>query len=355
MPTVEAFYISSILHVYVLRDSVFAAGLPMIPHILHHTKICPPTSLPSPIALVLVPTRELAIQVSSAFKIFNKLFSIRSVALYGGNDKETQIESMTSSGHSPQVIVATPGRLIDLLQTKHISLFRTSFLVLDEADRMLALGFVDQLNYIAALIRSDRQTLLFSATFPGKLREAAGVWLKDPTIVRCSSIELSARAQPSRESSEQTTTTEGGDDKNVGNQDDDQVAADAEDLSAGLSTSTGHHSSVTLSPSITQVVHVCATHKKPRLLLKCIAKIREEEKAERLRQPGSMLIFCTKIKTLKFVEDFLKRQKIVTAALHGQLPQAQRERTLNDFKAVIMNIYLKDFAFIFKIRLHRGN
>jgi superfamily II DNA/RNA helicase len=106
------------------------------------------------------------------------------------------------------------------------------------------------------------------------------------------------------------------------------------DQSVVVATDTGSFSSLTLSKTITQIVHVCATHKKPRLLIKSITKIREQEKEDKLRQPGALLIFCTKIKTLKFVEDFLRRQQVPIAVLHGQLPQAQREKTLNDFKCV---------------------
>jgi hypothetical protein len=112
----------------------YAYGLPMIPHIIHHSKMTKTSGVPSPIGLVLVPTRELAIQVAAAFKLFHRLFSIRTIALYGGQEKETQVE-LASEGIL-HAVVATPGRLIDLIRTKNISLQRTSYLVLDEADSL---------------------------------------------------------------------------------------------------------------------------------------------------------------------------------------------------------------------------
>ena len=92
--------------------------------------------------------------------------------------------------------------------------------------------------------------------------------------------------------------------------------------------------SLTISPSVSQVVHVCASHKKPRLLIRFITTVREQEKLHKVRQPGAMIIFATKIKSVKFVVDLLQRQTISSEPLHGQLPQSQRERALSEFKAV---------------------
>jgi superfamily II DNA/RNA helicase len=94
--------------------------------------------------------------------------------------------------------------------------------------------------------------------------------------------------------------------------------------------------SLTISPTVQQAVHVCAGHKKPRLLIRFITTVREQEKIHKVRQPGAMLIFATKIKSVKFVVDFLQRQGVQVDLLHGQLPQSQRERALNDFKAVTL-------------------
>ena len=300
----------------------YTYGLPMISHILHHSRLLPKTTIASPIALILVPTRELAIQVAASFKIFWKLHSIKSVALYGGIDKETQLQAITAD--SPlHCAVATPGRLIDLVRGRNVSLAGISYMVLDEADRMLALGFFDQLEFIAKCIRPDRQAILFSATFPGKLRDAAQSWVGDAVLIRCNSIEFASGSSSSIVGVSEPARPI------------DALSTDNTPHAMDLDSST----SLSLPKTITQFVHVCATHKKPRLLLKCINRIRDKEKEDKVRQPGPLLIFCTKIKTLKFVEDFLRRQNLPISVLHGQLPQAQREKTLNDFRAVLLYIY----------------
>ena len=91
---------------------------------------------------------------------------------------------------------------------------------------------------------------------------------------------------------------------------------------------------LSVSKSIVQKVHVCATHKKPRLLLKYVATTRQQEKDNKIRQPGSMIIFCNKIITLKFVHKFMVKEDIKCEMLHGQLDQKTRDTLLSDFKAV---------------------
>ena len=150
-----------------------AYSLPMIPHIDVQIKKDPLANpgTPAPLALVLVPTRELAIQVAAVLKALKRCCGIRSLAIYGGQDKDQQLQQLTQFGRT-HILVATPGRLLDLIASKHISLHAVTYLVLDEADRMLSLGFEKQLDMIASQIRPDRQSMLFSATFPGKLRES---------------------------------------------------------------------------------------------------------------------------------------------------------------------------------------
>ena len=91
-------------------------------------------------------------------------------------------------------------------------------------------------------------------------------------------------------------------------------------------------SSLAVSETITQIVHVCATHKKPRLLIKSILKIREDEKERKVRQPGAMIVFCTKIKTIKFVEDFLRRQSIKGVAIFTATCHKPTERAISSFR-----------------------
>lgn len=335
----------------------YAYSLPMMPHILAQNSVSSDTSsIPSPIALVLVPTRELAIQVSTALKPFRKVASIRSLAIYGGQDRELQVQHLTEFGFT-QIIIATPGRLLDLVASNKISLSKVSYLVLDEADRMLSLGFEKQLDLIAAQVMPDRQSLLFSATFPGRLREAADRWVGQSVKVRISTVELSnpepssasviapsstppPRQVPSTASEgnlvTQSTTLDddNGDDDDGAAGDGGEEGDDAEDCKPAIGSERRESSSsLTISTSITQHVHVCAAHKKPRLLMRLIERVRAKEKEEKLRQPGPMLIFCTKIKSVRFLVDFLKKQNIQTEELHGQLTQQQREQRLNNFKA----------------------
>jgi len=151
----------------------FAYGLPLAPHITQQISGASEVSKkPKPIGLILVPTRELAIQITSSLQPLRRFASIRTVAVYGGQDKDAQL-TLLQANIPPHIIVATPGRLLDLLCSNKISLSAVTYLVVDEADRMLSMGFEEQLNAISSQIRPDRQAMLFSATFPGRLRDAA--------------------------------------------------------------------------------------------------------------------------------------------------------------------------------------
>lgn len=205
------------------------------------------------------------------------------------------------------------------------NLSRVTYLVIDEADRMLAMGFYDQLSAISSQIQPERQTLLFSATFPQRLREAANIWVGNFNAVtlRCSTIDIDTVNNNPLVKVDASSTIDNG--RKAVARGDGEDEAGEEIISGG---------SLTITNSVTQRVHVCAAHKKPRLLIKYILKMREEEKSAKARQAGPMLIFCNKVKTIKFVHDFLSRQSVVVDVLHGQLPQSQRERTLSNFKAV---------------------
>ncbi len=134
---------------------------------LHQLTILPKTKGKGPQILVLVPTRELAIQVAQEAKKFGKyLPHLKTVCVYGGVPYPPQIKSL----HQPyDILVATPGRLIDHMDEGRINLSRVKFLVLDEADRMLDMGFIAPVEKIAAATPKDRQTLLFSATLDQKI------------------------------------------------------------------------------------------------------------------------------------------------------------------------------------------
>jgi len=115
-----------------------------------------------PIALFLAPTRELAVQIQTECQRFGTSSRLRTVAVYGGVPKGQQIRDLSRGA---EIIVATPGRLIDMLESGKTNLRRVTYLVMDEADRMLDMGFEPQIRKILGQIRPDKQTLMFSATW----------------------------------------------------------------------------------------------------------------------------------------------------------------------------------------------
>lgn len=125
-----------------------------------------------PIALVLAPTRELAVQIQQECSKFGSNSRIRNTAVYGGAPKGPQIRDLQ---RGVEVVIATPGRLIDMLETGKTNLKRVTYLVMDEADRMLDMGFEPQIRKIVSQIRPDRQTLMFSATWPKDVQKLANV------------------------------------------------------------------------------------------------------------------------------------------------------------------------------------
>ena len=148
-----------------------------------------------PIVLVLAPTRELACQIQIECSKFGASSRVKSVCVYGGVPKGDQIRSLKSGA---EVCVATPGRLIDLLESKATNLLRVTYLVLDEADRMLDMGFQPQIKALCSQIRPDRQTLLFSATWPESVQKIASEFLaKDSWKVTIGSQDVALKANES--------------------------------------------------------------------------------------------------------------------------------------------------------------
>ncbi len=132
------------------------------------------------IALILVPTRELALQVKENVEKIARVFAMRSVVLIGGAPIGKQIKALT---RNPKIIIATPGRLIDLMRQRKVHLNKTGIVVLDEADRMLDMGFAPQIEKIIKAIPSKRQTMLFSATMPPAIVRIATSYMKFPVQV----------------------------------------------------------------------------------------------------------------------------------------------------------------------------
>ena len=142
-----------------------------------------------PIVLVLAPTRELAVQIQQEITKFGKASKIKNTCVYGGVPKGPQIRDLS---RGVEVCIATPGRLIDMLEAGKTNLRRVTYLVLDEADRMLDMGFEPQIRKIIGQIRPDRQTLMWSATWPKEVRAMASDFLVDFIQVNIGSMDLAA-------------------------------------------------------------------------------------------------------------------------------------------------------------------
>jgi ATP-dependent RNA helicase RhlE len=131
-------------------------------------------------ALVLTPTRELAIQVEESVKVYAKHTPLSSLVVYGGVDIKSQTPQLKKG---VEVLVATPGRLLDHIEQKTLSLSQVQILVLDEADRMLDMGFMPDLKRILALLPKQRQNMMFSATFSNEIKKLADDFLTNPTLI----------------------------------------------------------------------------------------------------------------------------------------------------------------------------
>ena len=138
--------------------------------------------------LILTPTRELAIQVHESVLGYGKHIPLRAFCVYGGVNINPQIDALKKG---VEILVATPGRLLDLIGQKAVNLGKVQILVLDEADRMLDMGFIPDIKRIIALIPAARQTLLFSATFSDEIRKLAQQFQKDPA-----KVEVARRNEP---------------------------------------------------------------------------------------------------------------------------------------------------------------
>ena len=157
-----------------------AFGLPMIERLVHQTEGTPLMSR-QPRALVLAPTRELALQVNEALMGFSRKTGLRSVAIFGGVGINPQIAALKRGVH---IVVATPGRLIDHMEQGTIDLSSIEILVIDEADRMMDMGFLPPLRRILGALPKQRQTMLFSATFPEPIRALAMKFMINPAEVQ---------------------------------------------------------------------------------------------------------------------------------------------------------------------------
>ncbi|KAL8054665.1 hypothetical protein ABFX02_04G007100 [Erythranthe guttata] len=238
--------------------------LPMVSHIMDQPELAKEEG---PIGVICAPTRELAHQIYLEAKKFSRAHGIRVAAVYGGMSKLDQIKELKAGC---EIVVATPGRLIDMIKLKALTMSRATYLVLDEADRMFDLGFEPQIRSIVGQIRPDRQTLLFSATMPGKVEKLAREILSDPVRVTVGEVGMA-------------------------------------------------------NEDITQVVEVIPsdTEKLPWLL----------EKLPRMIDEGDVLVFASKKATVDEVEAQLLQRGFKVAALHGDKDQSSRMEILQKFKS----------------------
>ncbi|WP_456272676.1 DEAD/DEAH box helicase [Bacillus sp. AK031] len=156
-----------------------AFGIPMVEKI--------DVNNPNVQGLIIAPTRELAIQVSEELFKIGQDKRVRVLAVYGGQDIQRQIRAMKKN---PHIIVGTPGRMLDHINRRTLKLGNVSTLVLDEADEMLNMGFIEDIESILKNVPDERQTLLFSATMPGPIRKIANNFMTDPETVSVKSKEM---------------------------------------------------------------------------------------------------------------------------------------------------------------------
>jgi superfamily II DNA/RNA helicase len=157
-----------------------AFSLPMLQNLLPHANASASPAKHPIRALILVPTRELAIQVQESIQIYAKHTNLRSLVVYGGVDIKTQTPALM---RGVEILVATPGRLLDHVDQRTLSLSQVQMLVLDEADRMLDMGFMPDLKRTLALLPKQRQNLMFSATFSDEIKKLSEAFLNNPLLI----------------------------------------------------------------------------------------------------------------------------------------------------------------------------
>ncbi|KAL3274900.1 hypothetical protein HHI36_019681 [Cryptolaemus montrouzieri] len=242
----------------------------ILPAIVHINNQQPISRGDGPIALVLAPTRELAQQIQQVASDFGSTSYVRNTCIFGGAPKGPQARDLE---RGVEIVIATPGRLIDFLEKGTTNLERCTYLVLDEADRMLDMGFEPQIRKIIEQIRPDRQTLMWSATWPKEVKKLAEDYLNDYVQINIGSLQLSA------------------------------------------------------NHNIHQIVDVCQEHEKPEKLNALLQEIGNNAEAG-----SKILIF---VETKKKVEDItrqLRRYGWPAVCMHGDKSQQERDYVLREFR-----------------------
>lgn len=239
--------------------------LPGIVHIQHQQLL---QRGDGPIVLVLCPTRELAQQVQIVANTFGRSCRVRSTCIYGGAPKGPQIRELE---RGVEICIATPGRLIDMLESGKTNLRNCSYLVLDEADRMLDMGFEPQIRTIIDQIRPDRQTLMWSATWPKEVEALARDFLKDFVQIVIGTMGLTANHR------------------------------------------------------ILQIVDVCDDSEKDRKLTKLLEEIMGEKE-------NKTLIFTETKRRADELTRRMRREGWPAMCIHGDKSQPERDWVLNEFR-----------------------
>lgn len=166
-----------------------AFAIPML-QILHERKMKMAGSNPKGIkALILTPTRELAIQIDESFAAYGRHLNLKHLVIFGGVSQQPQTQALRNG---VDILIATPGRLLDLVEQRFINLSQIELFVLDEADRMLDMGFINDVKKIITRIPAKRQTLFFSATMPAEIAKLSGTILNNPAKVEVTPISSTA-------------------------------------------------------------------------------------------------------------------------------------------------------------------
>ena len=163
-----------------------AFALPMLQRLAENRR---PAAPKAPRALVLTPTRELAIQIDQSFRTYGRHLGLRHAVIFGGVGQHPQTKALA---RGLDILVATPGRLLDLMNQNFVRLDRLEIFVLDEADRMLDMGFIHDVRRVIAALPTERQTLLFSATMPADIAKLANSILRDPATVTVAPVASTA-------------------------------------------------------------------------------------------------------------------------------------------------------------------
>jgi ATP-dependent RNA helicase RhlE len=166
-----------------------AFTLPLLQRMMNHENASASPARHPVRALVLTPTRELAVQVAENVAKYAKRSNLRSMVVFGGVDMKPQTAELKAG---VEVLIATPGRLLDHIEAKNCALHQVEYVVLDEADRMLDIGFLPDLQRILSYLPKQRQTLLFSATFSPEIRKLAQSYLQDPVTVEVAARNATA-------------------------------------------------------------------------------------------------------------------------------------------------------------------